>query len=306
MPKLFANGSNIYNDCIHQNSLTTIHLFMQHHSVSVLASESDHMMWCRDFNQHHPLWDEERNGHLLTAGASATVQPLIALLEDFNMVMLLPKGLLMLQSMVTKNWTRVDNVFAMHNTEHLVVTCDTDPRQWGPGTDHVPVLTTLDLEIPAAAAMSRRNFRAADWLKFRQTLMDQLDNIPGLRTLLNELQFQGAVSDLTTALQAAIEHVVPLSKPSLHSRRWWNDELSRLKKEMNHFASVSYRYRAVADHPSHSQYTDSEANMGLRSKGPRNGIGIRFWRNSVVTTCGQLSATRPAQQGMAVRPVYLC
>ena len=97
---------NIYNDCVHQNPLTMIHLFMQRHSTSVLASESDHMMWCGDFNRHHPLWDEERNGHLLTAGASTTAQPLITLLEDFNMVMLLPKGLPMLQSMVTKNWTR--------------------------------------------------------------------------------------------------------------------------------------------------------------------------------------------------------
>ena len=114
---------------------------MQHHTASVLASESDRMMWCEDFNWHHPLWDEERNGHLLMAGASAAAQPLIALLEDFNMVMLILKGIPTLQSMVTKNWTRVDNVFAMHNTEHLVVACDTDPRQRGPGTDHVLVLT---------------------------------------------------------------------------------------------------------------------------------------------------------------------
>ena len=46
---------NIYNNCVHQNSLTMIRLFMQHHSMSVLASKSDCMMWCGDFNQHHPL-----------------------------------------------------------------------------------------------------------------------------------------------------------------------------------------------------------------------------------------------------------
>ena len=88
---------------------------MQHHSTSVLASKSGHIMWCRDFNWHHSLWDEESNGHLLMAGASATAQPLIALLEDFDMVILLPKGIPVLQSMVTKNWTRVDNVFTTHN-----------------------------------------------------------------------------------------------------------------------------------------------------------------------------------------------
>ena len=83
---------------------------------------------------------------------SAAAQPLIDLLEDYDMIMLLPKNIPTLQSMATKNWTRVDNVFATQGTEHLVVACDTDPRLWGPGTDHVPILTTLDLEVPAVAA----------------------------------------------------------------------------------------------------------------------------------------------------------
>ena len=156
--------------------------------------------------------------------------------------------------------------FPTHNTEHLVVACNTDPRQWGPGTDHVPVLTTLDLEIPAVAATSHSNFRATDWSKFRQTLMDQLVTILGPCALLNKLQFQGAVSDLMMALQATIKHAVPLSKPSPHSRHWWNDELLQLKKEMNRFASASYRYQAVADHPSHSQYMDSKNKYGLEIK----------------------------------------
>ena len=219
------------------------------------------------------------------------------------MVMLLLKGIPTLQTMVTKNWTRVDNVFAMHNTEHLVVACNTDPRQRGPGTDHVPVLTTLDLEIPAAAAISRRNFRAVDWSKFRQMLTDQLDKIPGPRTLLNESQFQEVVDDLMTALQAAIEHAVPLSKPSPHLRRWWNDELSRLKKEMNRFASASYRYRAVADHPSHSQYMDSRNKYGLKIKRAKK----RHWDAFLEELSGndlwtaQRYATSPAGDGGKAR-----
>ena len=97
---------------------------------------------------------------------SAAVQPLIDLLEDYNMAMLLPKDIPMLQSMATKNWTRVDSVFATHNVECLVVVCDTDPRLHGPGTDHVPILMTLDLEVPAGVIENRRNFRATDWSKF--------------------------------------------------------------------------------------------------------------------------------------------
>ena len=41
---------NIYNDCTHQNTLTTIWLFMQQHSASLLTSANNHMIWCGDFN----------------------------------------------------------------------------------------------------------------------------------------------------------------------------------------------------------------------------------------------------------------
>ena len=156
---------------------------------------------------------------------SAAAQPLIDLLEDYDMIMLLPKNIPMLQSMATKNWTRVDNVFATQGTEHLVVVCDTDPRLWGPGTDHMLILTTLDLEVPAVAAENRKNFRSTDWSKFRETLAEQLATIPDPCTLLDEVQVQRAVDDLTVALQAAIELTVPMSKPSPHSRHWWNEDL---------------------------------------------------------------------------------
>ena len=86
---------------------------------------------------------------------SAAAQPLIDLLEDYNMAMLLPKDIPTLQSMATKNWTRVDNIFATHNVECLVVVCDTDPRLRGPGTNHVLILTTLDLEVPAGVVLPR-------------------------------------------------------------------------------------------------------------------------------------------------------
>ena len=61
--------------------------------------------------------------------AYVAVEPLISLLEDHNMVMLLPKGMPTLQSMVTKNWTQVDNVFTSAGSEDLVVAYDTAPEK---------------------------------------------------------------------------------------------------------------------------------------------------------------------------------
>ena len=57
--------------------------------------------------------------------------PLISLLEDYSMVMLLLKGIPMLQSKITKNWTRVDNVFATHNIENYGSSATLTPDNGG-------------------------------------------------------------------------------------------------------------------------------------------------------------------------------
>ena len=167
-----------------------------------------------------------------------------------------------MQSMATKNWTRVDNIFAMANTEESVVICDTDLRQRGPGTDHVPILTMLDISVPKVEEEGHRNFRTTDWDRFRQELEAQLGLIPGPCTLINESQFQKAVDNLTVALQKTIEAVVPLSRPSPHSHRWWSKELSQLKKEINQLASHSYKFRAIGNHPSHDSYKRTHTAYG--------------------------------------------
>ena len=45
------------------------------------------------------------------ARALREAELLLCLLADHNMVMALPKDILTLESMSTKNWTRLDNIF---------------------------------------------------------------------------------------------------------------------------------------------------------------------------------------------------
>ena len=74
-------------------------------------------------------------------------EELISLLADYNMVMTLPKWLPTMQSMFTKNWTRVDNIFCTNNIADSIITCDTAPDRRGPGTNHVPILTFLEVNV---------------------------------------------------------------------------------------------------------------------------------------------------------------
>ena len=125
---------------------------------------------------------------------------------------------------------------------------------------------TLEFVVPVAEIEGRRNFRAVDWLKYRDTLLSQLGLMPDPCTLTNEAQFQEAVNDLTSAIQVVIQQMVPTSKPSPYSHCWWNEDLSHLKRQMNCLGSESYRHRAVTDHLSHSLHRKTRNNYGLAIK----------------------------------------
>src|SRR6266481_7713720 len=245
---------NVYNDCTHLETMHKMRSFLFDQHSTLMLQESDHLVWCGDFNCHHPMWDEESNSHLFTTAATARADPLISLLADFGMVMALPKGVPTLQSLATGNWTRVDNVFVSEGLADQVVICDTDPRQRGPGTDHVPVLTTIEFAIPARSEETRRNFRETDWEKFREELAEQLSDIPAPQKIHTDMQFQRAVEDLMQAVQEAIAAVVPVSQPTPHSRRWWSKELLSLKKAVNRLSNKAYKMQTLADHPVHGEY----------------------------------------------------
>ena len=80
--------------------------------------------------------------------------------------------------------------------------------------------------------------------------------------MCNDTQFQNAVASLTEAIQATTNIVVPFSKPVPHSRCWWNEELSALKKCLNKLNNESYRFRVLDDHPAHEALKDIHNKYG--------------------------------------------
>ncbi|TFK17098.1 hypothetical protein FA15DRAFT_548819, partial [Coprinopsis marcescibilis] len=84
-------------------------------------------IWLGDFNQHSPLWDEERNSHLFTGSNNTLTEPLLRMTEHHEMEMALPKDIPTLRALNTKNLTWVDNVFVMGDLMDQVISCDTLP-----------------------------------------------------------------------------------------------------------------------------------------------------------------------------------
>ena len=140
------NLLNIYNDCENNRSIGVVKDFMRR-GASVRKEEvREQFIWLGDFNRHHPLWDEERKAHLFTRRALEAAQPLLDLIGRHNMQMVLPKDIPTLEACVTKNFTRVDNVFCSGELVNKFISCNTFP-QWRPQKmDHMPIISELEIE----------------------------------------------------------------------------------------------------------------------------------------------------------------
>lgn len=166
----------------------------------------------------------------------------------------LPKDLPTLQSTSSGNWTRPDNVICTDNTLESFTICDTAPALHPPKTDHVPILSTLDFQIPKATTTTSYNYRDVDWEKFSMKLKTQLGRIPPPQPLASKDEFNVAAQNLTKALHDTIDEIIPKTKPSPHAKRWWTREISQLIAQKHELSHISYKFRAVIDHPSHEEH----------------------------------------------------
>lgn len=141
---------NIYNDGTHSMNLAQLDTHLQTITTNRMENCDHKMIWVGDFNRHHPMWDESRNSHLFTSTNLSAAQPLLDLLATYGMTMALPKDIPTLEALNTKNYTRPDNVFCSAELTGSFVSCNTNPSACPPRTDHLPIISVLDTELPAS------------------------------------------------------------------------------------------------------------------------------------------------------------
>lgn len=176
------------------------------------------------------------------------------IMADYGLSQALPKDKPTLQSCSTKNWTRPDNVCCTDHTLNSFIVCDTAPRLRAPKTDHVPILSILEMEIPHTTTTVTNNYREVDWEKFNESLATHLQLIPPPAELTNREEFQTVAQNLFKTLEEVINEQVPKSKPNPHAKRWWTRELSMMLEKKHKLSDLSYKFRALPDHPSHEEH----------------------------------------------------
>jgi Reverse transcriptase (RNA-dependent DNA polymerase)/Endonuclease-reverse transcriptase len=212
-----------------------------------------HFLWAGNFNRHHEAWDEPRNHHLFTGPNIAAADELINLTTGYGLRMVLPPNIPTLQSFATKNWTRVDNVFASDTIADHIITCNTVPESQPVKSDHLPIITTIDITKTHANDTPQLNFRATDWPKFNQVLSEHLSHIAAPMAISTVDDFNTTLGNLNAVFADTIAAVVPTSKPCPYSKRWWIKELTTMRQQTRTLGRRAYCTKNKQD-PIHEAY----------------------------------------------------
>ena len=125
---------------------------------------------------------------------------MIELLATYNMNMALPKGISTLQHMVTKRYSRPDNLFCTGNLLDQIIKCEVDPILQPTLTDHFPITAKLLITQERIIKTPSYNFREVDWELFRRTVREKLNKLPQPTTIHNNEQLNRDIHQLTSTL----------------------------------------------------------------------------------------------------------
>ena len=248
---------NVYNDCEHDDTLEALTAHHRQHLRDILGTETTHqdhhLVWLGDFNRHHPYWDKPEDNRLFTRKARDAAEVLLKTVADLGMDIALAKGTPTHQHNVTKKWSRLDQVFITEHSMDAVTICDTLPEERGINTDHVPIVTVIDVELTKAPTQAARNFRDVDWKKFRTTLESKVAALGAPRHNSSSASLHRTCDKLTRAIQETIEKEVPRTRICARSKRWWSKELTQMRKETEKLGRQAYKLRDWPTHSIHEQ-----------------------------------------------------
>ena len=171
--------------------------------------------------------------------------------------MVLPSGIPTHLYNISKCWSRLDNVFLTDHSIDMLISCNTLLEQCGVCTDHLPILTKLDLLVSEAPPKAMHNFREVDWEQFCNTLEAKLSQLSLPSELNTQAQLDKACMELTNALQETISTNVPITTICAKSKRWWTKELTLLHKKAKKLGRESYKHRDKPFHYVHAAHTDT-------------------------------------------------
>ena len=137
--------------------------------------------------------------------------------------------------------------------------CETHHHERGLNTDHIPIVTKLDITLNRMQEMATKNFRNVNWEKFREHLQNKLATFGIPTTIKDQVSLNKECKRLTTVLQESIDTMVPTSDVCPKSKRWWTKEIRELRSKFRKTGRKMGRYEGQLEHPKHMEYKEPQA-----------------------------------------------
>jgi hypothetical protein len=90
--------------------------------------------------------------------AITKVEKLISVVVDAGLDLALPLKIPMHKHNVTKRWTRLDHVFLLEHSFDALISCEALAETHSPNTNHLLIVTKLDLILAKALSKRIANF----------------------------------------------------------------------------------------------------------------------------------------------------
>ena len=230
---------NLYNDSQTYSATEQLHDILQRH---LRIDNYDTVLVCGDFNLHHALWNQP--GY---TEEQPQAQTLVETMMEANLRPLLPPGTITRTSPhrnPTQSPTAIDLVWGNDNASNILIKCHTVQETQDHGSDHHPIEIILDLspkKLPPRLLLYDYNKTNWDLVKIELECL-----LPPLLNPSNATpeELDNYALALTAAYREAIDKHNPRKRPCPHCKRWWNDDLSALRKQANRLRN---RYRRTHD-----------------------------------------------------------
>jgi hypothetical protein len=245
---------NIYNDNTNNDTINTLANEWELRENEWSTLPATEILVLGDFNRHHSTWETRRNAHL--SSPDCLLNPLLDLIVNMRLEMALPRDIPTLEARNTGNWTRPDNVWRCSDTPSPFISCDIDPSLRPAHTDHLPIISVIDLSLIPSIRTERFNYKTVDWDTYRTKLEINIEKTvtAPANPIHSPEELEQATNQLFEAIDMTTREVVPLIKLTPHTKRWWTNELSSLRINRNRASAEHYKWRGLPDHPCHAQY----------------------------------------------------
>ena len=114
------------------------------------------------------------------------------------------------------------------------------------GSDHLPIETTIALQVLQPQPTPPFNYEKTNWEVLRSKLKIYLAQLV-TASLVTSSDIDNFATELIAAILRAVNETTPRKRPCQHSKRWWNEDLTKLRREANWLRNVYRCTKAEVD-----------------------------------------------------------